>query len=273
MASTVFQVHAAGVREVSVAASTLAALRADALEMIVFSVGNGEAILLRRKQHGILVDGGAELKPENADLGRALAGWLHEHHVKLRALVASHPHTDHLNAVATMLDEGGSKILAGGAEFYDNGEEYPSGLTKTLLETLDQKKSTIDRVRMDGSDRRLKLGSDVRLLLFTDGRSKPKPVYKSIWMAVRFRAARFLFTGDSYEDYESELVPDVPRAPARRVERVARPAPARPGGAPAGGADAAQAAASLLGPRPAAAGAAEPSRRAHPARLRPGHAR
>ena len=80
-------------------ASVLSEFRVQALEMTTFNVGKGEAILLRLGGDAILVDGGAEVKKRNVALGRALRGYLVDRGIRLMAILASHPHVDHLNAI------------------------------------------------------------------------------------------------------------------------------------------------------------------------------
>lgn len=194
------------IRRINVDQATKNAMRSDALQMVTFNVGNGETIILRRKARAILIDGGALVKKHNKELGNFLYNYLKNEGLKLKAIVASHPHTDHLNAVYTLLEEGGSQILASGAKYFDNGEVYPTGLSETLLKQLDDMQNHITTVSVDETGATLKVGSDVHITMFVNGRYKPKPAYKSIFMAVKFKNARLLFTGDAYIKYENELL-------------------------------------------------------------------
>ena len=85
------------------AASILQEFREQALEMTTFNVGEGEAILLRVGKDAILVDGGAVVKKRNVALGKAPRGYLVDRGIRLMAILASHPHVDHLNALEALM--------------------------------------------------------------------------------------------------------------------------------------------------------------------------
>ena len=207
MSSSFFHVFGNDIKKVTVSAPAKAALRANCLEMMAFSVGSGEAIFLRRNKRVILIDGGAGDDAENVPLGNFLAGYLTDNQLKLAAFIATHPHTDHLNAIVPLLHKGGTQLLAPGATYYDNGEEYPGKLQATLVPHLKSLSSGLTRVHVTQAGTSFTLGTDVKINLFVNGREKPHPPYKSIFMAVKFGQASFLFTGDAYIAYENELLP------------------------------------------------------------------
>ena len=206
MNSLFFHVFDNDIQKVTVSAATKSTLRAHSLEMTAFSVGSGEAILLRRNQQVILIDGGAGGDAENLPLGNFLAGYLAGQKLKLAAFIATHPHTDHLNAIVPLLLTGGTQLLAPGATYYDNGEAYPNKLLATLVPLLNSPSTGLTRVSVTQAGTSFTLGSDVKIKLFVNGRDKPHPPYKSIFMSVKFGQASFLFTGDSYIAYENDLV-------------------------------------------------------------------
>lgn len=206
MSSLFFHVFNNDLQKVTVSAATKSTLRAHSLEMTAFSVGSGEAILLRRNQQVILIDGGAGGDAENLPLGNFLAGYLAGQKLKLAAFIATHPHTDHLNAIVPLLLTGGTQLLAPGATYYDNGEAYPNKLLATLVPLLNSPSTGLTRVSVTQAGTSFTLGSDVKIKLFVNGRDKPHPPYKSIFMSVKFGQASFLFTGDSYIAYENDLV-------------------------------------------------------------------
>ncbi len=207
MSSSFFHVFDNDIAKVTVSAATKSALRGNCLEMTMFSVGGGEAILLRRGKQVVLVDGGAGDEEENVPLGNFLADYLARpsNKFKLVALVASHPHTDHLNANLPLLNKGGASILTPGARYYDNGEEYPTKLKTGLLPHLNSPSSGLTRITVTKTGKDFTLGADVNISMFVNGDDKPKPPYKSIFMSVKFGQASFLFTGDAYIAYENVL--------------------------------------------------------------------
>lgn len=125
MSSKFFLISTDRARTANVTDVTKQALRVDCLEMVTFNVGNGEAIILRRKAKAILIDGGAGNAKENKPLGAFLFSYLASKGLTLKAIVASHPHRDHLNADATLLRTGGAQILAPDAKYFENGEGAP----------------------------------------------------------------------------------------------------------------------------------------------------
>ena len=152
-----------------------------------------------------LIDGGAG-GGSNEPLGHFLCRWLLDHNLKLKAFDASHPHIDHLNALTTLLQQGGDAILAKGATYFDNGEEYGKTLKKTLVAELGRHNLAVVHVKGAKNPTTFQLGSGVTAKLFTYPHASEGPNYQSVFMAVRFRNARFLFTGDVYEDYEKHLM-------------------------------------------------------------------
>ena len=205
MSSHFFRVTDEGIEAVTVPDSTRNKLRADALEMFMFSVGEGEAIILKRRGLATLIDGGAG-GGSNAPLGHFLYRWLLDHNLKLKAFDASHPHVDHLNAVTTLLQEGGDGILAPGATFLDNGEVYGTTLKNTLVAELGRHNLAVVHVKGGNNPTTFRLASSVTAKLFTYPHSSHGTNYQSVFMAVKFRNARFLFTGDVYDEYEKHLL-------------------------------------------------------------------
>ena len=96
MSNDFFLIAQGGLHPVRPDEETLAELRDDPLEIVMFNVGDGEAIIIRRRRLAILVDGGSVVKKRNRELGRVLLSYLSDEGLRLRAIVASHPHTDHL---------------------------------------------------------------------------------------------------------------------------------------------------------------------------------
>jgi competence protein ComEC len=88
------------------------AFEASPLEVRMFNVGEGEAILLVLPDgRAWLIDGGTSNSlTTNAKLGQLLIDYLRSRSLRLEACVASHPHADHVGALATIL--GGGSALA-----------------------------------------------------------------------------------------------------------------------------------------------------------------
>ena len=194
-------------------ASVLREFREQALEMTMFNVGEGEAILLRVGNDVVLVDGGAVVKKGNVALGQALRGYLTDRGLKLMAILASHGHVDHLNALGSFLANDASEVWAPEAVYYHNGETLGPWLTDTLQARLNALgPEVITQVPVEGFGQFPGPGGTT-ITMFTDGRWKPRPAYKSIVASLPYRDARILLTGDIYFDYEDALVDDPATAP------------------------------------------------------------
>ena len=179
-------------------ASVLREFREQALEMTMFNVGEGEAILLRVGNDVVLVDGGAVVKKGNVALGQALRGYLTDRGLKLMAILASHGHVDHLNAPESFLANDASEVLAPEAVYYHNGETLGPWLTDTLQARLNALgPEVITQVPVEGFGQFPGPGGTT-ITMFTDGRWKPRPAYKSIVASLPYRDTRILLTGDIY---------------------------------------------------------------------------
>ncbi len=187
--------------------TALTTFERTALTMRMFNVGEGEAIVLSLGNEGVLFDGGGVVKKRNEPLGRALLAYLDAEGIALNAIVATHPHVDHLNALSTILAGDDPPSLAADAVLYHNGEEMGIWLTDTLGERMDalsgSNRLEVVPVTASAAGRGL---TDVEMIHFVDGRWKPRPAYKSIFTLVWYGWASFLFTGDAYTKYENTLL-------------------------------------------------------------------
>src|SRR5947209_2596896 len=84
------------------------------LEVRMFNIGGGEAILLVFPgNRAWLVDGGCSNSASlNQQLGDGLVKYLQERKLVLETFVPSHPHIDHVGAVATILDQAGPQLAS-----------------------------------------------------------------------------------------------------------------------------------------------------------------
>jgi competence protein ComEC len=172
----------------------------------MFSVGEGEAILLifpgRRTW---LIDGGTtnSLGP-NERLGQLLVGYLEGRGLTLEACVASHPHVDHAGALATILSSG-SPALAPTVTVYrsDTAWTGTAAWLKRYQQAIDGLGTAVKEVTLSDAHREVAIGDWVAAHLFAGSGAGP---YTSLFMQLRFGAARLLFTGDAHCAYELELL-------------------------------------------------------------------
>ncbi len=177
------------------------------LEVRMFNVGAGEAILLVFPgNRAWLIDGGATNSPDhNEILGQGLVDYLSERHLALEAFVPSHPHVDHVGGVATILDRGGA-VLAPSMTIYQS-DDPTWDLDRAWLNDLRAKiaalGSQVQVLRLRDAHREVMIADEVRAHLFAESGDG---AYTSIFLDLRFRGARLLFTGDAHCPYEKELL-------------------------------------------------------------------
>lgn len=176
------------------------------LEARMFNVGHGEAILLVFPQRRAwLIDGGSSNSSTlNEKLGEGLLAYLGERDLTLEAFVPSHPHKDHVGAVATVLASGSSQIAPDVAIY--RSEDATWNLDKTWLNELRDSIAGHGNVRvlaLRNAHREVVISEGVRAHLFA---GSGEGAYTSIFLQLRFHKTRLLFTGDSHCSYEKELV-------------------------------------------------------------------
>lgn len=206
MAARFLRVFENGARRAYPKAARRSAFTASHLEVRMFNVGDGEAILLTFPgRRAWLVDGGSSNStPRNERLGGLLAGYLTQQQLVLEALVPSHPHKDHVGAVGPLLRAG--PPLAQTVRYYYSGdptweEELP--WLETLRDALDALGTQLEPVSFYDAHREVEIAAGVEARIFA-GRGQGK--YTSIFVHLRFHDARLLFTGDSYCTYERALM-------------------------------------------------------------------
>ena len=220
MPSQFYLVDGGGAHEVAtVPQAVLQTFREDPLECVLFDVGRGEAIVVRRKRRAITVDGGKGLAARQEEVAGKILSYLENHDAKIKALIATHPHLDHLNALPVLLEDENLGVLTRRARLYGNGYR---GTSKRLQEHLFARLEELETqgvVRWvkipDQAGAQLKVRRIFRnttLWMTVDGKWQPKPVYRSVFALVRYRRARILLTGDAYgldeagKRYEQKLL-------------------------------------------------------------------
>ena len=172
--------------------------RKRAMEMTVFNAPKGgETIILRNKKKAILIDGGEDHINENTKLGKDILKFL-KGKAKLQAIVLSHNHQDHSNAIGSVLDGDGT-VLGNKINFYHQAEDRTSDFFTKMMQKINNdhritkipihpwKQKSI--ANWNGSQ-------SIRLFCGPKVSGKYKRFYRSILMRVPFGNARFLFTGD-----------------------------------------------------------------------------
>ena len=194
--------------EVALTATEESKFRKSHLEVRMFNVGKGEAILLVfPEQRAWLLEGGCG--KNLSKLGPALAAYLKERKLVLEALVLSHPHIDHGGAIAALLSLIRQRPeLAAKVTFYRSDDpRFSDGADwlKLLRPELGRLGARLEEeIIQANGHREVQIAAGVDAHLFTGGATKAS--YRSVFLHLRFKDARLLFTGDAYCEYECNLL-------------------------------------------------------------------
>ena len=167
--------------------------RKRSLEIKIFNVPKGEAIVLTYKKKAILIDGGQGQKLEHTKLGKKLRCFLKNKQVKLQAIILSHNHQDHSNAIGSML-KGDRSILQTNTKFYHQNEDRDSKFYKKMMKRVSDKR--LDEIPINAWEKKnipsWKGSTSIKLFCGP----QTSGFYRSILVRFTFGSARFLFTGD-----------------------------------------------------------------------------
>ena len=181
-------------------------LRADHLEMVFLDVGQGDGAFIRFPEgRTMVVDGGN--RSEGFDYGaRVLLPFLNHRGVeRIDVVVASHPHSDHIGGLVTLLEE----VEVG--HYLDSGQHYDSWTARKLRSLLREK--GIGYHRVAAGDTLVGLGGVGALVLHprerfvTPGGESPYDLNNgSVVLALSYGKVRVLFTGDVEKETDSSLL-------------------------------------------------------------------
>ena len=181
----------------------------DANELRMFNVPHGEAVLLRFPQNRAwLVDcGNSNNKKRNDDLAAEMLTYLENEGLTLEAIVASHAHVDHEGSIGPLTGFG-SNAIATPLTIYRCHDSW-SGTSKWLGRyhaRIAVAGAAVTEVVLRDSHREIAVTTDISAHLFAGSSDGP---YASIFLQLRYRNARILFTGDTHCSYEKELLDQI----------------------------------------------------------------
>lgn len=184
-----------------------AAFRQSFLELRMFNIGEGEAVLVTFPNRTCwLFDAGVGTHPSpHRRLGGLLIDLLEANETTLTHCVASHPHSDHVGAFATIFGSDSPNIRRPLRVFRTDEEWFRPervwkdvyhgatgvGVTETVI---------VDDSHLEPVD------ADSSVFLFA---GSGQGDYTSLFAQIRFRKARILFTGDAECLYEDQLLQQV----------------------------------------------------------------
>ncbi len=211
MSRTFWLVSDSDRRRVAPNAAQRRTFRDNAIQITMYSVGDGEAIVVNRGDHRVLIDGGANARRKrNDELAASLSARLPPR--SLCAIVASHPHQDHTNTYPAMIADHKSRFDTP-AFYFDND----TSAAQTAFLRLQQAQPNLpierhpiaDHPGLDDLQRIPQLDPDADAFLLrasTNATTVNSKKYWSVMMLLRFRDAWMLFTGDAYKGYEKRLL-------------------------------------------------------------------
>lgn len=176
------------------------------LEVRMFNVGHGEAILLIfDNERAWLMDCGTNSKPRNTLLGELIVDYLGERDLELVTIVHSHPHFDHAGAVETILSSTSSHIASPVSIYRSDINEWhsTSGSRSRYRNAVTALGDGVIETAVRDAHREVSISDGVNAHLFVgsgDG------FYTSLFAHIRYRDAQLLFTGDAHCGYETELL-------------------------------------------------------------------
>ena len=172
----------------------------------MFNVGAGEVILLIFPgRRAWLIDGGAtNSTPRNKQLGNRLAQYFKAQRLVLEALIPSHPHKDHLGAVAPFL---AARPKLARKVRYVRSEDPTWHTDASWLAELETELGALGPRRLQeiplANQLQALRGKQYRAHFFA---GQGEGAYTSVFLHLHYGSARLLFTGDAHCEYENELL-------------------------------------------------------------------
>ena len=190
--------------EVQPGAARRAAFEASHLEILMFHVGHGEAVLLVFPgRRAWLVDAGCSNHDRrNGILGDALVDYMIERDLTLEVIVPSHAHIDHAGAIPHILSWD-STATSAPITMYRSRDGW-NGTSNWLARFNDALGWVDDDVEIHRGHREIPvIPPEVEAHLFA---WSGQGAYTSLFTHLRYHGARLLFTGDSKCRYEGTLI-------------------------------------------------------------------
>ena len=180
----------------------------EPLEVRMFRVPEGEAILIIFPGNTVwLVDcGNTNNENGNRDLAKALKTYLETRPLlTLEVCVASHSHFDHIGALKTLLTSGSPALAPLVTVYRGKGAWHrkPANFLDRYHKMIKASNSVVERIFDGGAEEIVLIGNHAEAHFFV---ATGKSDYASLWMRLRYKSARLLFTGDVHEPYERRLI-------------------------------------------------------------------
>lgn len=191
-------------------AARRAEFEASHIEVRMFNTGHGEAVLVVFDNDcAWLIDSGCSNHPRrNEILGQQLISYLEQHSLTLETIVPSHPHIDHAGAFETILQSNSSQIASPLSIYRSDDSSWHSNNSwkirfRDAITARRNAGNVVNEIALTNAHRELNISAGVTAHLFAGSGDGP---YTSIFVQIRYRDARILFTGDAHCKYEIELL-------------------------------------------------------------------
>ncbi len=172
----------------------------------MFNVGHGEAVLVSFDDgRAWLLECGTNSIPRNERLGGDIIAYLREKDLVVDTIVLSHPHFDHAGAVETILASPSPHIASPVTIYRTDIKEWEaaSGWRSRYRNAVIARGAGVTEITLLNSHREVGISPDAAAHIFVGTRDG---FYTSLFVHLRYREARLLFTGDAYCGYEVELL-------------------------------------------------------------------
>ncbi|MCH8991129.1 MAG: MBL fold metallo-hydrolase [Acidobacteria bacterium] len=204
MPSTYYKVRRGRIDEAAPTHARRASFDTEHLTVRMFNVGSGEAVVIRFPNDRVwIVDCGSgnHRLGDNRRLGQGIARYLNSNGLTLEAMIPTHPHIDHAGAFRWLLDE--QPTMAPKVWFIRAEEHWD--IDRVWIDELDTRLDAlnIEPVVVVDSHRVFELADDITAHLIA---AHGADDYTSVFLHLRYKQARLLFTGDVECDYETHLL-------------------------------------------------------------------
>ncbi|RNC84012.1 MAG: DNA internalization-related competence protein ComEC/Rec2 [Balneola sp.] len=175
-------------------------LKPKDLVVTVFDVGQGDASLIETPNgKTVLIDTGVWNPGYNSGESVILPHLKAKGIDKLDAVILSHPHSDHIGGIVSLLNTVEVEVI------YNSGYEYDSGLYRRYIENASKEKVKVEQVK---SGEYLEIDPSVLFLVLG-----PEPISfggdpneHSVVVNLIHGSTEFLFTGDAGKEQEERLI-------------------------------------------------------------------
>lgn len=178
----------------------IAEFESSFLEIRMFYVGKGEGVLVVSPEGDAwLIDAG-----RSKTLAKKLLEYLLAEGLTLKAVIATHPHSDHAKALTTILATPHSQVDKPLPFIRSDDPWWFKPNTKWLPQIRGAIATGAVETVIQNAHIELELGNLTTAMVFSYS-DAVNDGYRSAFVHLRFRDATILFTGDAYEEYEKNM--------------------------------------------------------------------